>query len=90
MYNTLLKIFKEAPNDFSTDDSAMHPQFEAHFLSLDKKYRFPINLPVFNEGEVTNSNIFIRYLSCPCSWIDFCKNLNFVFFCLFFSEHVKA
>ena len=41
----LLKIFKGVPNDFSIEDNAMHTNFDAHLLSLDKETELLVHLP---------------------------------------------
>ena len=43
---TLLKILKGASNDFSADNSAMHPHFTAYLFSLHKDMEFQLQ-----EGE---------------------------------------
>ena len=47
--NTLLKLFKGGNKymQFSIDDSATHPNFESHLLSVGKDMKFPIVLPIF-------------------------------------------
>ena len=43
-----LKLLKDLKDyDLSIDDSAMHPKFRSHFLSLDKDTEFSINFFVF-------------------------------------------